>query len=267
MPARISGHWTREKLHFLECYAPAFVRACKSAEGGCFIDAFSGPGWNEDEQGRFKGSPLIVTRYNFRDIFLIDSDPANTEALNHLDFDSRVEIMTGDANELVLVALCSVPDWLPALIFLDQNSNQVSFATLREIAGWSRQRNRKPELLVLLPTGMVLQRLFPRGRPAQHTHVLDKVFGSEEVWRPIEEQRMAGGLRRGSIIQALTESYMTLLTGTLGYVEQPLHRHIRMGGERGVFLYTLVFATDHSVGRRTMDKCFRHRHSGQGALF
>lgn len=192
MPARISGHWTREKLHFLECYAPAFVRACKSAEGGCFIDAFSGPGWNEDEQGRFKGSPLIVTRYNFRDIFLIDSDPANTEALNHLDFDSRVEIMTGDANELVLVALCSVPDWLPALIFLDQNSNQVSFATLREIAGWSRQRNRKPELLVLLPTGMVLQRLFPEVDPLSTHTCLTRCSVARRCGDRSEEQRMAG---------------------------------------------------------------------------
>jgi len=265
--AQAARHWAREKLHFLECYAPAFVNACRRAEGGCFIDAFAGPGWNKDEQGRFRGSPLIAIEYDFHRLFFIDNDPLNIRSLRALDLGQRATVMEGDANELVLEALQGVPTWLPALIFLDQNSNQVSYSTLREIAQWSQARDRKPELLILLPTGMALQRFFPVGRRTQCPDVLTRVFGSEDAWRPIEEQRMAGGLQRSSLIQALTERYGRLLQADLGYQPKPIHRHIRMDGESGIWLYTLVFATDHPVGRQVMEECFRHRQSGQGTLF
>jgi three-Cys-motif partner protein len=264
--AQTAGHWAREKLHFLECYAPAFVQACRNAENGCFIDAFAGPGWNEDRLGRFEGSPLIATRYPFRNIFLIDKELAHIRSLQGLGFGPQVTILEGDANRRVLEALQSVPAWLPALIFLDQFSNQVSYATLQGIAQWSEARNRKPELLILLPTAMALQRLFPVDGPVTSPDTLTRVYGSEEVWRPIEEARMAGRLPRTRLIQALTERYMELLKSDLGYLQEPLCRHIRKDGESGIFLYTLVFATDHPLGRKIMESCFRHRHSGQQTL-
>jgi three-Cys-motif partner protein len=264
--AQAAGHWAREKLYLLENYLPPFVRACKDAEGGCFIDAFCGPGHNRDESGTFEGSPLIASRYGFRNIVLIDNKPAHIAALEGLGLGANVAIRTGDANSEVLETLKQLPKWLPALIFLDQFSTQVDFETLREIARWSQSRNRKPELLILQPTGMVLQRFFPRDQPATNKHVLDRIFGSRAAWETIETERMAGRLRRSKLIAALTTAYCQLLVDELGYREPPIHRHIRMHGESGIFLYSLVFATDHPVGRTIMEKCFRKRLSGQGTL-
>ena len=84
--ARISGEWTKEKLAILGAYAPAFVRACKRAEGGCFIDAFAGSGLNVDRGGReFEGSAQIAAKLPFRAVYLIDNDPANTASLQALN--------------------------------------------------------------------------------------------------------------------------------------------------------------------------------------
>jgi hypothetical protein len=71
--ARISGEWTKEKLAILGDYAPAFVRACKRAGGGCFIDAFAGSGLNVDKIGReFEDSAQIAAKLPFKAVFLID---------------------------------------------------------------------------------------------------------------------------------------------------------------------------------------------------
>jgi three-Cys-motif partner protein len=266
--ARTSGHWSREKLYLLEQYAPAFVRACTSAEGGCFIDAFAGPGWNVEKGTgqRFEGSPQIVSRYGFREIYLIDRNKEHTNALQALRLGPNVHIMTGDANTLVPEVLDRIPDWLPVLTFLDQNANEVSWDTLQKLAERSADRKKKPEILILLPTGMALQRFFERDGVSRNAHVLTKVFGSEDVWRPIEAERLAGGLRGARLIQALTEAYVDSLR-RLGYAERPLFRHVRTDGESGRILYTLVFATDHPVGRRIMEKCFNNRFSGQQSFF
>jgi three-Cys-motif partner protein len=261
--AQAAGHWAREKLFLLENYLPAFVRACKGAEGGCFIDAFSGPGRNRDETGEFDGSPCIAARYGFRNIVLIDNNPENTAALERLALGSNVTIRTGDANSEVLAALQQLPRWLPVLVFLDQFSTQVDFETLQEIAAWSQERNRKPELLILHPTGMALQRFFPEGRAAIHPHVLDRVFGSREAWAQIEQDRMRGQLPGSRLIAALTERYCRLLADEFGYLEEPVYRHIRKDGESGIFLYSLVFATDHPKGKKIMESCFAKRFSGQ----
>jgi three-Cys-motif partner protein len=265
---RITGRWGREKLHLLNCYAPAFVKACKRADGGCFIDAFAGPGWNVDESGdRFPGSPQIACALGFRNVVLIDTEKKNTDSLRALDLDKNATIQTGDANILLPQILSSMPRWLPVLAFLDQDSNQVEWSTLEALADHSRDRRRKPELLILLPTGMALARLFREDGPVIHPHVLTKVFGAEEVWRPLEEKRKAGELRRGRLIEALAERYASQLQTKLGYEQQPLWRHVKATGETGRILYTLVFVTDHQVGRRIMEGCFEKRYSGQESLF
>lgn len=266
--SRVSGSWSAEKLHLLQCYAPAFVRACKRAEGGGFVDAFAGPGWNIDASGgRFLGSPQIACSLGFRDVVLIDTDEANADALCSLGLDQKATILTGDANELLPAVLRSLPEWLPILAFLDQDSNQVAWETLEQLAAHSRDRRRKPELLILLPTGMALTRFFRRDGCVLHPHILNKVFGSEEVWRPIEAARAAGRLRGARLIEELASRYAAQLHDALGYAEEPLWRHVRRGGENGPILYTLVFATDLGVGRRIMESCFRKRYSGQGSLF
>ncbi len=112
--ARISGEWTKEKLAILGAYAPAFVRACKRAEGGCFIDAFAGSGLNVDRGGReFEGSAQIAAKLPFRAVYLIDNDPANTASLQALNLGGNVRILTADANELLPSLLSEIPDWLP----------------------------------------------------------------------------------------------------------------------------------------------------------
>jgi three-Cys-motif partner protein len=244
------------------------VKACKRAEGGGFIDAFAGPGWNIDDSGaRFPGSPQIACSLGFRNVVLIDTDKANADALRALGLDKKATILTGDANELLPEALSSLPQWLPILAFLDQESNQIAWETLERLVAHSGDRRRKPELLILLPTGMALSRFFRRDGCVIHPHILDRVFGSEEIWRPIEEARAAGRLRGGRLVEELSSRYAARLENALGYAEQPLWRHVRRDGDSGPILYTLVFATDHSLGKTIMESCFKKRFSGQGCLF
>lgn len=113
---------------------------------------------------------------------------------------------------------------------------------------------------------MALTRLFRRDGGVIYSRVLTKVFGSEGVWRPIEEARAACQLRGSRLIEELAVRYARHVQTSLGYREMPIWRHVKKSGERGRILYTLVFATDHPVGREIMEACFKKRYSGQGSL-
>ncbi len=266
LAARASGKWSRQKLMLLEAYVRGFTVACKRADGGCFIDGFAGPGWNQDVHsgGLFAGSPQIAAASAFSAVYLIDTELEHIAALKSLSLGTHVRILQGDANAIVPGIVGDLQPWLPVLIFMDQTANQLEFETLRQIARANPRRKRKPELLILLPTGMVLARLFPCKGGVQHDRVLDRVFGTSQAWRQVVTATPP--LRGPKLIEALARTYENLLTTELGYVEPPIHRHILSHGERGRTLYTLVFATDHQVGTTIMSSCLKKRLSGQQSL-
>jgi three-Cys-motif partner protein len=82
---RDANPWARYKLDIVECYLPAFSKACRSAGKHYVVDAFAGPGINvfKDNGERRWGTPLLALR----------SDPQVTR------------VLAMDANEQSLTAL------------------------------------------------------------------------------------------------------------------------------------------------------------------
>jgi three-Cys-motif partner protein len=104
------GIWSEIKFAILREYACAFTRILKNktwCKGCCYIDAFAGAGMHISKTTRemVQGSPLnaLLVEPQFDRITLIDIDAEKVELLNTLcGHDKRVEILSGDCNELLL---------------------------------------------------------------------------------------------------------------------------------------------------------------------
>src|SRR3712207_4527370 len=87
LPARNSGLWVTEKLHYLKNYIDIFETSMRNKpwRQRTYIDLFAGPGkCIIQETGEFYlGSPLlaITTEHPFTDYFFVDADPESIATL------------------------------------------------------------------------------------------------------------------------------------------------------------------------------------------
>ncbi|MFH1220591.1 MAG: three-Cys-motif partner protein TcmP [Candidatus Eisenbacteria bacterium] len=104
------GVWSEIKLAILNEYASAYTRLLKAktwCRGLTYVDAFAGAGIHVSKAtGKMiPGSPLnaLYVQPPFDRIVLIDVDSRKVESLHEIcGSDSRVEVKTGDCNEVLL---------------------------------------------------------------------------------------------------------------------------------------------------------------------
>lgn len=140
----------------------------------------------------------------FRVIHLIDQDQKScaqlqtlTDALRpSLAADTEVFVRCGDANDLVLAALGSIPAWMPALVFLDPEKTDVRWETLENIAARRTTKGRRPELLINFPMDFVLLRQLPIGGSPLGAGSLNRLFGTDEWAQLPSVQQRGQGARR-----------------------------------------------------------------------
>jgi three-Cys-motif partner protein len=84
LPARDSGEWAKDKLHYLNRYCGIVSKALGSGYLALiYLDVMAGPGvCKVEETGEeFPGSPFIALNHNFRRYIFIESDPTMGAAL------------------------------------------------------------------------------------------------------------------------------------------------------------------------------------------
>lgn len=85
LKTREANPWARYKLDIVECYLPAFSKACQAAGQHYVVDAFAGPGVNvfRDNGERRWGTPLMALRTDppATRVLAMDSDDASLAAL------------------------------------------------------------------------------------------------------------------------------------------------------------------------------------------
>ncbi len=159
-----------------------FAQACATAGGWYGLDLFAGTGisWSITRGAEINGSALIALEAQpppATRIILAEKHPQAFKALSHrvANYDSRVTLFNGDANEVIGDMLALVPRQAPAFAFLDPEGSELEWPTVAAVADHKRNHHRyKIEQLILFPTDMGLVRLAP-----EHPKLIARMFGHE----------------------------------------------------------------------------------------
>ena len=198
--------WTLDKLDVFETYLKLYRRV---AGGGAFIDAFAGTGYGVSTTlGRDRqrdGSSIVAAKSEaFSKLHLIEQDSSNLQTLRRAvgalpdRLAARIRTHLGDCNIVVpeLLASDELDATRPCFALLDQESTQLNWDTVEELANWKtyeppptisgRPKICKVELWILFNSHQAIYRLWPRDRrkyPESFSpDTLDRVFGGRDAW-------------------------------------------------------------------------------------
>lgn len=279
LEVRPSGDWAKDKLFYVKHYIDTFEKSMRSKpwRRRIYIDLFAGPGKcvDRDSQEIFLGSPLLAltTEHPFTDYFFVDTESKDLEALkirsNSLNFDDRIHLLNGDANEKVYAVTNEIKKidnkyiegvW-PSLnlAFLDPEGLELKWSTVAELAKMNRMD------LILHYSQQGIKRMAGRALNSPQETVLDRFFGGKE-WRDIYAQTKdySGGIHRPLI------DYYKAKLSELGYIEvkddEEVWTEPLMKNQKNAPLYRLLFASKNKLGVKFWKEITRINRSGQMQL-
>lgn len=206
------GAWTEEKLNAFEKYVNAYLTIMNKYRGQydwklIYFDGFAGSGSrNEDvtsednqlmidlidehqitteELTPYKGAAervLNIVQDGFDFYYFIDKDASSSaqlqEKLTPYQKDKRLEFRHSDANTEVskLAEAMRKNSKLKALVLLDPFGMQVDWSSIERLKGTST------DLWILIPTGVIVNRLLDRKCKLTHIEKLTSFFGKDEVF-------------------------------------------------------------------------------------
>lgn len=206
------GAWTEEKLNAFEKYVNAYLTIMNKYRGQydwklIFFDGFAGSGSrNEDTSSEdnqlmidlidehqiaaeeltpYKGAAervLNIVQDGFDFYYFIDKDAASSsqlqEKLASYQKDKRLEFRHSDANTEVskLADAMRKNSKLKALVLLDPFGMQVDWSSIERLKGTST------DLWILIPTGVIVNRLLDRKCKLTHIEKLTSFFGKDEAF-------------------------------------------------------------------------------------
>ena len=206
------GAWTEEKLNAFEKFVNAYLTIMNKYRGQydwklIYFDGFAGSGSrNEDitsednqlmmdmmdehqitaeELTPYKGAAervLNITQEGFDFYYFIDKDAASSsqlqEKLASYQKDKRLEFRHSDANTEVskLADAMRKNSKLKALVLLDPFGMQVDWSSIERLKGTST------DLWILIPTGVIVNRLLDRKCKLTHIEKLTSFFGKDEAF-------------------------------------------------------------------------------------
>lgn len=206
------GAWTEEKLNAFEKYVNAYLTIMNKYRGQydwklIYFDGFAGSGSrNEDttsednqlmidlidehqitaeELTPYKGAAervLNIAQDGFDFYYFIDKDAASSaqlqEKLKPYQKDKRLEFRHTDANTEIskLADAMRKNSKLKALVLLDPFGMQVDWSSIEKLKGTST------DLWILIPTGVIVNRLLDRKCKLTHIEKLTSFFGKDEAF-------------------------------------------------------------------------------------
>lgn len=206
------GAWTEEKLNAFEKYVNAYLTIMNKYRGQydwklIYFDGFAGSGSrnentsSEDNQlmidlidehqiaaeelTPYKGAAervLNIAQDGFDFYYFIDKDAASSsqlqEKLASYQKDKRLEFRHSDANTEVskLADAMHKNSKLKALVLLDPFGMQVDWSSIERLKGTST------DLWILIPTGVIVNRLLDRKCKLTHIEKLTSFFGKDEAF-------------------------------------------------------------------------------------
>lgn len=273
------GPWTEKKLDAFVKYVQAYLTIMKQHPGWktIYFDGFAGSGTKEkekeiktdlydeleitkEEERIYKGAAeRVLTLDNnlgFDYYYFIDKKESSLEKLRSklsqkVDLSNKkVSFKPGDANKWIIeLANALKSQSYAALVFLDPFGMQIDWTSIEALKG------TRSDVWILVPTGVIVNRLLDRAAELKYTDKLQSFFGlSEQEIKAIFYKQEKMTTLFGEIesinkiskpIQKIAKIYVERMKGIWKYVtEEPL----RLDNRNGVPLFHFVFASNNATG-------------------
>lgn len=210
IPSAWGGSWTEEKLDALEKYVNAYltimnVQKNKYGWKLIYFDGFAGSGSrnedgtqtvsdlmldlfndeyiDEEELNTYKGAAervLGIKQSGFDWYCFVDKNKASSQQLEErlapFKQEKNLVFRTSDANEQVSLLAKSLHKnkALASLVLLDPFGMQVDWASIEKL------KDTRTDLWILIPTGVIVNRLLDRKCELTHIEKLTSFFGKDE---------------------------------------------------------------------------------------
>lgn len=264
LPARVSGEWAREKLHYVSGYMQIFSQGMKNRwRKRIYIDLLARPGRcvDRDAGDEFDGSPLCAVKCEepFTRIVLIEQSPGLAVALQHR-VGGRAVVLNADCNQAPVIdglrkELSS--DTL-ALVFVDNLGLDVPFATLEALTC-----DRRVDLIITFQVQALSRNVDDVWSGFDSPDRWTAFFGGDG-WQNVVEAGRARNESDSDIATRLMEFYGEQLGG-IGY-KYRTHSHEFMRNSRNVALYRLLLAGKHERAVEFFEKIAQIEYRGQRRL-
>jgi three-Cys-motif partner protein len=271
--ARSWGWWTEQKLDILSDYLAAFSKASQKAGTTVYLDLFAGQAENvsrERSGHTIRGSakraldvrpPLSVLRF-----FELPANASGLEQTLRAEYpDRNFEVVPGDCNTTIRQVLTELSGlrWAPTFAFLDQQSTEVRWSTLAQLASHKIQNKTKTELWLLCASGLI-----PRGlkiRQELDTTVIERLntMFNTDIWMQALEATRNNLLTGQQFRAELTNLMRWQMENELGYKKT---RSFEVKNTSGREIFDMIFATDHDVGDKIMKSVYQKAERQQPAL-
>lgn len=280
------GEWTEQKLDAFEKYVKAYLTIMNKYRDKygwklVYFDGFAGSGdrgvdQTEKHPSLFDISDLEISdsdlkvyagaaervvkidQRGFDFYYFNEPDEESMIALQSKisDFahDKRIEFRNEDANKEIvkLASGFKKRSDLKGLVFLDPFGMQVDWSSLYALKGCA------VDLWILVPTGVIINRMLDKKGNLYHTKKLQKFFGLEEdvikqfFYQKHEEQTLFGEelhqLKKiPDAVPKIAELYVELLKGVFKHVSD---KPLVLRNTRGVPIFHFVFASNNPVANK-----------------
>ncbi len=280
------GIWTEQKLVAFEKYVNAYLTIMlnqRIKHNGwpqtiIYFDGFAGCGdrsshknqdkhdtllfseldIDESEINVYKGSAERVVRLDkkFDEYYFIDIDKKALENLKnkieqYFDKKSKYEFLPKDINEVLSSFSNDLDNSKVALILLDPFGMQLNWSSIEKL------KNKKVDIWILLPSGIIINRLLDRKGDLKNIDKLQSFFGlneaeiQKEFYKNKNEYTLFGKMKVtqkvNNSIEKIAELYTKRLKTIWNYVtEQPLVLY----NSRNVPIYHFVFASNNETAKK-----------------
>lgn len=271
------GAWTDKKLIAFTKYVRSYLTIMKSRRWQkIYFDGFAGSGNNgkqrinplfndleieKEEEEVYKGSAQRVLEINdltFDFYYFIDK---NTDAITSLENklvqkfkDRRLVFRSDDVNNELkkLADALNKNKNLAALVFLDPFGMQINWNSIKALRG------TRTDVWILIPTGIIINRLLKRDGKIKHFRLLEKFFGltSQELKSFFYVRREEPTLFTGNAevidkvakpIHMIAELYIQQLREIWTYVAD---RPLVLLNKKHCPIYHFVFASNNKIGSK-----------------
>ena len=245
------GSWTEDKLDAFEKYVNAYLKIMNAHRDKnnwklIYFDGFAGSGSrkekkeeedsallqdlfkdssiNEDELNLYKGAAervLSIPQRGFDFYYFVDKDTESSlklhELLSRFENDNTLVYRNSDANKQIekLAGAMQKDKKLASLVLLDPFGMQVDWTSIEMLKG------TRTDLWILIPTGVIVNRLLDRKGELSHIEKLKSFFGKDEdflrdfFYTKSQEQTFFGDIEKiqkvEKPIQRIAELYIKQL--------------------------------------------------------
>ncbi len=276
------GSWTEQKLQAFEKYVNAYLTIMLNQRRKfngwpqtiIYIDGFAGCGdrfftkdqdtlsfselnIDESEIKVYKGSAERVVKLDkkFDEYYFIDTDEnalnkLKTKIEPHFDEKSKYVFWQKDINAALIEFSNYLDNSKVALILLDPFGMQLNWESIEKL------KNKRVDVWILLPSGVIINRLLDRQGNLKNINKLESFFGitSDEIQKEFYESKKENTLfgeieinhKVHNAIEKIAELYIKRLKTIWDYVtEKPLVLY----NNRNVPIYHFVFASNNKTAK------------------